>query len=434
MDSYVEWGFDENPFQTTAIRADRYGSQLLVGRTEEKQILRGRLQRYPQITCVEGLNGVGKTSLINVIAYEAYQDFYTQKKGQLLIPCRKHFQLTATSNLEDFKHEVLLEAAQTLIDRSSELKNLSRYFDHSEKIDAWLNSPLMKSWEASIASTIGVGSGSTANDGAGFQKSGLEKVVTEWLQSVFPNPQTGGIVCIIDNLELIQESKKARELIEGLRDTLFNKPGLRWVLCGANGIIATTASSPRMDGFLAEPYKLSGLNQGLAGDILAARIQAFGRHHADQYLPITSGRFETLHLTLNRNLRHTLSETDKFCSHISENSFHPKTDAEKDVTFDAWFFHRTDGLYNDVKSRITPKAWSVFDRAIKELQGFFSPSEFEIFGFESQQALRPYVAQLEENGLVVSTRDDGDKRMKTVIISSKGWLVDYGRSIAAGDD
>jgi DNA-binding MarR family transcriptional regulator len=77
---------------------------------------------------------------------------------------------------------------------------------------------------------------------------------------------------------------------------------------------------------------------------------------------------------------------------------------------------------------LTPRAWQVFDTAIDTLQGQFSPSEFEVFGFESQQALRPYVVALEDNGIVVSTREDHDKRLKTVVITSKGWLLKYART------
>ena len=64
----------------------------------------------------------------------------------------------------------------------------------------------------------------------------------------------------------------------------------------------------------------------------------------------------------------------------------------------------------------------VFNHAI-EVGGVFSPSDFEVFGFNSIAAFRPSIRDLEGVGMLVSTQDDGDKRRKTIQITPKGWLV-----------
>jgi hypothetical protein len=64
----------------------------------------------------------------------------------------------------------------------------------------------------------------------------------------FPRRESGGFLCVIDRLELLQTSKAARALPEAIRDTALNLPGLHWVLCGAKGIVPTCASSPRLEG------------------------------------------------------------------------------------------------------------------------------------------------------------------------------------------
>lgn len=53
-DIYIDWGFTENPFQTTPLSAHKAGKALLVGREVELRKLGMRMHKYPTITCVEG--------------------------------------------------------------------------------------------------------------------------------------------------------------------------------------------------------------------------------------------------------------------------------------------------------------------------------------------------------------------------------------------
>jgi DNA-binding MarR family transcriptional regulator len=45
---------------------------------------------------------------------------------------------------------------------------------------------------------------------------------------------------------------------------------------------------------------------------------------------------------------------------------------------------------------------------------------------------RPSIKDLEDSGLLISTRDDGDKRRKTIQITSKGWMVNHHLQSADG--
>jgi hypothetical protein len=92
MSIYEEWGFSSNPFQTTALPPDSLGRSLLVGRDQELTVLRRRLENPPRIPTLEGLNGVGKSSLVNVAAYTCYMDFLEDPAKPMLIPCRRLFQ------------------------------------------------------------------------------------------------------------------------------------------------------------------------------------------------------------------------------------------------------------------------------------------------------------------------------------------------------
>lgn len=444
-DIYIDWGFTANPFQTTPLSANKAGKALLVGREEELRKLGMRMHKYPAITCVEGPHGVGKTSLVNVAAYLAFERYLDQKKGQLLIPCRKTFQLTSDATAEQFAFDVLLEVAQTLLARRSEVPGMGLGFNGAAALDAWINSPQTASWEAGIASLISFGSGRANNDGEGFAKGGLENLVREWLTSIFPLPTDGGVVCVIDNMELLQTSGHAKIVVETLRDRLFTLPGIRWVFCGANGIISGLVSSSRMDGFLGEPLQIAHVTKNLASDIFARRTgfykyknsssfspQGAGNFQGkglenESYLPISSNDFEELYVILNYNLRSLLGACERFCTYVAESGGHPKDDVEKRNWYEKWLAIESRSALTAVSRHVKPRAWTIFDIAVKKMDGFFSPSDFESFGCKSLQVLRPHVVNLEECGLLTSVKDETDRRRKTISVTSKGYLVAHAR-------
>lgn len=73
------------------------------------------------------------------------------------------------------------------------------------------------------------------------------------------------------------------------------------------------------------------------------------------------------------------------------------------------------------------RAWSVFDEIAKRGRGI-SPSEFEDFGFNSQQAMRPHVKALEDAQLVDNSIDDTDQRGVRLRSVLGGWIVRYKRA------
>lgn len=86
--------------------------------------------------------------------------------------------------------------------------------------------------------------------------------------------------------------------------------------------------------------------------------------------------------------------------------------------------HESSEALKAATDSLKPRAWGIFKVAI-DLDGVFSPSDFEVFDFKTSQALRPHVKDLEDAGLLVSTQDEGDKRRKTIQVTPLGWLVKY---------
>jgi hypothetical protein len=73
---------------------------------------------------------------------------------------------------------------------------------------------------------------------------------------------------------------------------------------------------------------------------------------------------------------------------------------------------------------VLPTTLEVFKTATSG-SGTFGPGDFAAFGFNNMPGFRPYIKNLEDVNLVVSTQDETDKRRKTIQITPKGWLVNY---------
>jgi len=319
-----------------------------------------------------------------------------------------------------------MAVAQTLIDRAKAIQGLGGSIK-TGPIDKWLNSPQISTLQGgfSIAGNgANLGGNSETNTSSGFERSGFRKEIELWLQQLFPTQNDGGVICVIDNLELLQTSDTVRQLLEELRDRLLVLPGLRWVLCGALGIVLGTVSSPRLEGFLHTPIEVGGVDDSLSAEIYRSRLTAYTDPEAkNAYLPLCIEDFETLYNILHRNLRSTLGRVDNFCQWVAERH-PPKTFDEKRSVFGEWLHAEASAALSAAQSALKPRAWEVFSVAIR-LGGVFSPSDFQEFEFNSSMALRPHVKDLEDAGLLVSTQDEGDKRRKTIQVTPKGWLVKY---------
>ncbi|MGG6313671.1 hypothetical protein [Paenibacillus macerans] len=429
MSVYQEWGFMDNPFSPSPLPPSERGAELLVGRDKELRMLSRRLRNAPKWVTLEGQNGVGKTSLINVTVHSAYQDYLAERSPDLIIPCKKPFQISASKEPQDFIWEVYVAIAQTLIDKAKELRDGGISLPSTSALDKWLNYPLIDTFQVGggfLGGSANFGKTSQTNEGEGFTKNGLPALINEWLEEIWPEDSSGGIVCIIDNLELLQTSATAKKLLEELRDTILNSTGIRWVLCGSAGIVRSVASSPRLNGYFHDPLLVEGIDSSVADQILLSRIKAFAQNPDKSYLPLTSHDFAKLYKVLNGNLRDALSKADAYCQYILDVEEEPDTGEEKSYVFNKWVIEQCHQLSSIIQ--IQPRSWKVFDQLVKN-EGISAPSEYESYGFNSVEALRPHIKSLEDNELVTSTRDEGDNRRKTIQLTANGWLVALAREL-----
>ncbi|MEW6022723.1 MAG: hypothetical protein AB1807_11355 [Pseudomonadota bacterium] len=430
---YTEWGFRSCPFEPEALKADAIGHQLLVGRDMETRRVMTRLKASKKLVTLDGSNGVGKTSLVNIALYRCYLDYLKSPSNSLFIPCRTVFQLDHIDDLAAFQTYVLSEIALTFSERKQELDALQTGMPGAAVLNSILDQNLLGDWRLSISGSNSLNPDEVEQSGSNaLATSQFESGLKEWLANTFFGKHNGAIVCVLDNLELLQTSKRARQCLESLRDTLFAVKGIRWVLCGANNIILSVASTPRLVGHLESPIDVTPLKKDCTEQIFSSRRQAYQVTEGNGYLPLTSAEFDLLYTVLNRNLRTTLSKCHDYCIWTYENGLHPKNDVEKKILFEKWL--TKEALENEkaCSSAVKQRAFEIFDRAAmdEELRDSFSLSQFQNFGFDSVNTLRPLVKELEDAGLLISQIDEDDNRRKTISVTPKGWLVNYSRILS----
>jgi len=230
---WPQFGFRENPYSNLNLPGDEVGDRLLVGRDREVAQLQRKIGSMGTHPTVEGQAGVGKSSLIAVATYRMMKIGVDARAGTLFVPVAG-FQ--ATNSVEEFESSVYYGIAQALINNIDAFRQAGLEVPDVGRIDNWLNDATFRQASGS-AMGFGAGGGAIPNDGDGYAASGFPEAVRAELARCFPGPGAGAVVCIVDNLELLQTAGDARQTLEALRDRVFNLPGTRWVLCGSRGIV-----------------------------------------------------------------------------------------------------------------------------------------------------------------------------------------------------
>ncbi|MED5802856.1 MarR family winged helix-turn-helix transcriptional regulator [Gordonia sp. Z-3] len=423
MSVWERLGFSDNLYATPPLPGNEEGSRLLVGRDGEVEDLQDHWASYDTHASVEGANGVGKTSLV---AVAAYRDMKAREESRrpLVIPLDEVFQLTADASELDSK--IYYSIARTLLQQESRLARLGYPVTEISDLKQWMQSPTNRSGGAN-ASVLGFGGGgsygTSSNTSAGFTNSGFKEIVHNSLRQLFPTKSAGSLIGVLDNMELLSTSKDARRRLEEMRDSTLAITGIRWVLCGSNGIVRSVVGSQRLTGRIADPIRLEPLRVDDVPNVIQRRIDEY-RTRADAEAPVEPEGFEYLYKIMNSNLRIALKQAEEFTRWYDKNA--RGTDSENRLQLlEVWLTEQADQYAGDTS--VTPRQWQLFD-ALALFGGRCSPSEYENFGFASNAAMRPHVKALEEANLLVSAIDEDDQRRRTIEITANGWLVRYQRS------
>ncbi|WP_157186714.1 hypothetical protein [Nocardia jiangxiensis] len=362
------------------------------------------------------------------MGYRLRREFEQKSTSQAIIPLDEIFQLTVGDSAATLERKALLAVANSMIKHHDLLKRGGHDVPDVVDLQKWINAPLIKGGGAG-ASVAGFGGSASrsvsVNTGAGFNEAGLRDTVFGWLRQCFPSSQSGAFVGVIDNLELLETSKEARALLESMRDGILSSPGLKWVLCGARGIVRTSASSPRLEGRLAEPLELSPIEDAEISQVIARRLELY-QIIDSAVAPVDPESFKLIYDVLNKNLRNALKYSEDFSFWLHDGGYASADPVANRQHFERWI--RGQAARNAEETNLSGnRAWEVFD-SLTGIGGSCSPGDYETFGFNSAQAMVPHIKSLEDVNLIQSTASDSDRRRKTILVTPRGWLVRYARS------
>jgi hypothetical protein len=419
--SYRNLGFKSDPFDTKALQRGELGEALLVNREKEIAQLIRRVQESDKIPTLEGANGIGKTSIINIALHRLLQESKAEDAKPMFLPCRCSFQIGKGKDLEDFMDEVYLQIALTLIENATSLRPPPGYTKApiEASIQAYIQSPIIRSYTASI---LGHGGGvnNAPNTGKGWERVGFRAAIEGWLKVLFPTHETGAVVCVIDNLEILQSSEEAKSTIEALRDTAFSVPGVKWILCGAAGVVRGVALSPRMVGCLHRPINVGELSEESSGDFYDKR-KAIYRTKADAQLPITRDEFMILFDIFNGNARFTLDEAGAFCTWVFD-----EVDDLQNIPHDAferWLNDELEKNYDEIFVFFLDKEKEAFKKAC-QLEIFLASDAGEL-GMDDTQEFKSLIDKFIKHGLVTPSLDQDDSERAVYEISPKSLKLQY---------
>jgi len=423
MGFWEQWNFKADPFDTLPLDYSQEGSDLLIGRDKEIKELIDRLQMSTRAITIEGPVGVGKTSLINVALFRCYRAFFSEQLPPFFLPCRRSFQLTPNHDPAAFEADVLMAVAQTLLEEQA--RTDSPKIRGSSDLDQWLNHPQNTQMRWSLkAGPFGVEFGKgTVNNTSGFARSGLREMVREWLGMRFPSPKDGAVVCVVDNLELLQTSRNAVLVLEEIRDTLLTLPGLRWVLCGSRGIVRSIASTSRLERCLHQPIVLTGISDVWAQQILSSRVDVFAKSLYGYYLPINGADFAHLFRLFNANPSYTLKYVGEYCLFAAQT--HPFSIEEKSRAYTDWLRLEATKSMTDI-ARVSNRSWGLLEKVISA-NTEFAAADHAHLGYATADLLRADVKPLTESSLLEWSVDETDKRRKIFAITPKALLVNFAR-------
>jgi DNA-binding MarR family transcriptional regulator len=295
----------------------------------------------------------------------------------------------------------------------------------------WLTEPESVSLTAeanlSILGTGGGGGGSVShspNTTTGFSDAGVLAIVDGWLQELFPDRSAGGIVCFLDNLEELLDSTIALQVMEPLRDALFKRPGLRWIIGGAQGMVRAAYSSPKMTGVFLNPIDVLPLADDEAPHVIGARADAL-RITDEAVEPVSPDAFAHLYASIGKNLRYALNLAERYALDQDPDEIRSLSQQERDERFEESTLKEADAIYSAYAANLTKADWSVFDTLLREKSGSCSPSDYRDFNYKAMPPLLVRVRKLEDAHLISYTTDDADQRRRTISVTDHGRLCYY---------
>ncbi|MEU9304071.1 hypothetical protein [Streptomyces sp. NPDC048269] len=422
MTIWSDLGFSQSPYDTKSLPPTAIGERLLVGRERHIKRLINRLASSSSHVTIEGQAGVGKTSLITIANYRMKRNS-DKARAPILLPIEVPFQIATRENVKLLEATVYRAIAEGFIRYRDELQAWGYDAPKVADVNKWMNSPIVKtlSGGASVLGfSVSAARSESVNTSLAFAEAGLSNTVRNWMSECFDPPGCGYFVCVLDNLELLVSSTSARQALEEIRDTILAEPGLRWVICGARGVVRTAAASPRLQGRLCHPLEVEPLSMDDAIRALEARINEFSTGGAP---PVGAIGFQYLYEILKCNLRNTLQKCEDFSFWLHDEGILGESDMEHAALLQSWLTLLSDEYAGN--PGISSAGWRLLDDMVGN-EGSCDFEDHDLFGFSGPEEMKRYAAELERQNLVeISSGDTGGD---SAVVAPNGWLARFSRS------
>lgn len=404
----TEFGFKKNPYDTMALSSSEEGSQLLVGRDKEVDFLTQQLTTSSMIPLLYGENGVGKSSIANVAAYRLSQK-YNQGNRRFFSLKLRSIQGTQLSDLKEFERSIYHDIIYLLLNNKKFLRNRGIKRREIFKVE------MLTRRMGNIGGGLGpVTMQYTPNPSA---ENYLPNIARNWLEKCFTGSFSGGIICVIDNLENSGTPNKVKSIVESLRDTLLTIPGLLWILCGTPTAVDGVRTSRLLQGYIAEK-QIYPINENVVPIVVERRITVYGDKNFDP--PVDKELFEILYAIVNKQLRVAFTLCERFAIFLYDNSVWKSNDRKNE--FRTWINQIAFNL-PDKENEISDESWRLFDK-ITTLGSDISSADLELLSMSSVEEFNKFALSLKTKRLLeIIETDDGFM----IRVTKEGWLVNYKR-------
>lgn len=427
MNKWHKYGFESTPYSTDEIRGQGSEEALLVGRDRELEVILENLSSGTQLLALEGDFGVGKSSLAAVASYKATQ--WIHDKGQIFLTTAtdKPLELTSTNTVEEFEKRVYYRVAASLLKVADQLISDGFKLQGLDPFKSWLQSPGAMSWSVGIgASILGTGGNLdfskqvTPTSSPGFSDAGVIELIDSWLSEVFGSG--GAMICVLDNLESLENSGSGINVFLSLRDSLFKRKHFAWIVCGAQGMVRVAFSSGKMSGVFQEPLDISPLGTEHVPQVIATRGQAL-RLREDAVLPVSPESFGRLYSQVGSNLRFALMQAHSYSMTTSAEEILEMNEDSRDENFNHYMIREGERVVEQLPKKLSPQDWNVLRVLVQDKSGLCGPGEYMDFGYKTMPSLLARVESLVKAGVVDYTADEDDGRRRIISATNNGRLA-----------
>ena len=420
---YSDWGFISNPLDGQALDPDRRGKELFVGRDLPRATLTRLINTPPKMTIVESPIGTGKTSFVNRVIFD-----YNQKYAgnRYFVTCRRFPQLSTNKDADSFEAEAYRNIAESIARAYQEQPWIARLFG-SLSIDARLErlllSPTSRRRRLGMAfAPVSVSETSEQRNDQPYLDRYIRRLVDDWTTKAASRPEFGGVICMLDNLDIVESPKAITDALSRYRDELFVRDGLRWVLCGSSGLHAIAGESRKLASSINPKIALDPLSDDEVIEVVKRRWNYYQDTNQDfRYFPIDPSQFAQLYRSSGRSLAATMSKADEYCKWLAQSGEKPVSTAEKEGKMDEWFGgerRRVADLAGGLDERRLIILKTLYDRGGDCLISDLPSAVYEL---DTIPLVKTVAESMRETGLVHIHRDSrGDVR--ALGLSFDGYL------------